>query len=158
MRLIFFFFISLFFVEFPTTSVASRPATKAIFYRKSIVLDSSFKLERAEKSIILFKDSVQTENEIFPEKPKKNGLAMIIIGIFLALLGAVFGVGLLLTFLLGFSIGSVFYFRDIYAIAGVMLGGLIIFGIGIYIISRGKERWQAYKRYRKEIKKVKKTQ
>jgi hypothetical protein len=38
-----------------------------------------------------------------------------------------------------------------------MLGGLIIFGLGVYMISRGRERWKAYKRYKKALKKIKNT-
>lgn len=152
-----FFSISLFFTGFSTILVASRPAAKIIYHseKKPSLVEDEIKDEIRREKVHL-KDSIQTKIETLPEKPKKNGLGMIIWGGFLTLLGSVFGVGLLLTFLLGFSIGSGFYFRDIYAIAGVMLGGLITFGVGIYMISRGRERWRAYKRYKKALRKMRK--
>ena len=152
--ILFFFSVSLFFTEFSLV-LASRPATKTIDLKiaHSVLLQG-----KIETKIISASDSIPTKIEIIPEKPTKNGLGMIIWGSFLTFLGVVFGVALLLTFLLGFSIGSAFYFRDIYAIAGVMLGGLITFGVGIYMIARGKERWKAYKEYKKAVKKMRKTQ
>jgi hypothetical protein len=152
----FLFSISLFFIGFSTVLGASRPATKTDSYPKNRVSDSVSITKNIEKTTFFLNDSIQTKTEILPEKPKKNGLGMIIWGVLLTILGTVFGVALLLTFLLGFSIGSAFYFRDIYAIAGVMLGGLITFGVGIYMISRGRERWRAYKRYKKALKKMRK--
>ncbi len=145
------FSISLFFTCISSDLVASRPATK------NIVFDSILN-EKIDKNITFLSDSTQKKVEILPEKPKKKGLGMIIGGAFLTLLGAILGIGLLVIFLLGFSIGSGFYFRDIYAIAGVMLGGLITFGVGIYMISRGVERWRAYKKYKKALRKMKKAQ
>ncbi|WP_375562608.1 hypothetical protein ACE193_08690 [Bernardetia sp. OM2101] len=155
-----FFSISLFFTGFSAVLVASRPATKTTYHSKkakasSVEEEDKTKNEIKKKTIHL-RDSIQTKVEPLPEKPKKNGLGMMIWGSLLTLLGIIFGVGLLLIFLLGFSIGSGFYFRDIYAIAGVMLGGLITFGVGIYMISRGRERWRTYKRYRKALKKMRK--
>lgn len=149
------FSISLFSVGFSTVLMASRPAIKTVFYLKSTISDS---VSTTKQEIIFLNDSIQTKIEELPEKPKKNGLGMIIWGILFTFLGTIFGVALLLTFLLGFSIGSAFYFRDIYTIAGIMLTGLITFGVGIYMISRGRERWRAYRRYKRAIKKIKKAQ
>ena len=149
------FSISLFSVGFSTVLMASRPAIKTVFYLKSTISDS---VSTTKQEIIFLNDSIQTKIEELPEKPKKNGLGMIIWGILFTFLGTIFGVALLLTFLLGFSIGSAFYFRDIYTIAGIMLTGLITFGVGIYMISRGTERWRAYRRYKRAIKKIKKAQ
>ncbi len=151
------FIIILFFIGFSTILEASRPASKINSYQeKQITQNYSSKSIRLEKRF--YSDSTQqTKIEILPEKPKKNGLGMIIWGSFLALLGVIFGIGLLLIFLLGFTIGSGFYFKDIYAIAGVMLTGLIIFGIGIYMITRGIERWKIYKRYKKALKNIQKN-
>ncbi|WP_338814444.1 hypothetical protein V9L05_03855 [Bernardetia sp. Wsw4-3y2] len=156
----FIFSISFFFTGFFMVLVASRPALKTDYYsemKKSSLSEDKIKRKIENKNISL-RDSVETKVEVLPEKPKKNGLGMIIWGSFLNILGILFGVTLLLTFLLGFSIGSGFYFKDIYATAGVMLAGLITFGVGIYMISRGRERWKAYKRYKKAIKKMKKAQ
>lgn len=144
-------FVYLFFSGFSTVLVASRPATKIIYSTKN---ENTVLVK--EKEIVFLSDSIQTQIEKLPPKPKKNGLGMIIGGFFLTLLGLIFGIGLLLIFLLGFSIGSGFYFKDIYAIAGVMLGGLITFGVGIYMISRGRERWKEYKKYKKALKRIKK--
>jgi hypothetical protein len=163
-----------FFTSFSSVLMASRPATKTIYDSKNktqivskVKSNNNLSVPNVVNSQFttynlpfFISDSVQTKTETLPEKPKKNGLGMIIGGVFLTFLGIVFGVVLLLTFLLGFSIftiGSGFYFRDIYAIAGVMLGGLIIFGLGVYMISRGRERWKAYKRYKKALKKIKNT-
>jgi hypothetical protein len=157
------FSVYLFFIGFSAVLMASRPATKVIFQSKKtdsnpiFLTDTINTTDKIETKIVSVSDSVQTKVETLPEKPKKNGLGMIIWGSFLTLLGVVFGVALLLTFLLGFSIGSGFYFRDIYATAGVMLGGLITFGVGIYMISRGSERWRAYREYRKALRKMKKA-
>lgn len=151
-----FFSIYLFFTGFSSVLMASRPATKIIYSTKNenpILIK-----DKIENEIIFISDSIQTQIEKLPEKPKKNGLGMIIGGLFLALLGFVFGIGLLLIFLLGFTIGSGFYFKDIYAIAGVMLSGLVIFGLGVYMISRGRERWKEYKRYKKELKRIQKAE
>jgi len=148
------FSIYLFFTGFSTVLVASHPATKVIYHSENSILVK----DKIEKKTIFLSDSIQTKIENFPQKPKKNGLGMIIGGFFLTLLGIIFGIGLLLIFLLGFTIGSGFYFRDIYAIAGVMLGGLVTFGVGIYMISRGRERWKEYKRYKKEVKRIQKAQ
>ncbi|AFM03181.1 hypothetical protein Fleli_0721 [Bernardetia litoralis DSM 6794] len=146
--------IYLFFSCFSSVLEASRPANKnSQFYsetKKSVLAEDKIETK------IIFSDSVQTKTRPLHPKPEKNGLGMMIWGGFLTFLGAAFGVGLLLTFLLGFSIGSGFYFKDIYAIAGVMLGGLITFGVGIYMISRGRERWRAYKRYKKALRKMRK--
>lgn len=159
----FIFLIYLFFAGFSTDLLASRPAAKSSVYAKTIALDSvSLTIrknitKKIAPTTIYLSDSIPSETEPLPEKPKKTGLGMIIWGGLFTLLGFVFGIGLLLTFLLGFSIGSGFYFRDIYATAGVMLGGLVVFGVGIYMISRGREHWRAYKRYRKALKKMRKN-
>lgn len=150
------FSIFLFSGGFFISLEASRPATKSVFYQKNNFSDSVSTNEKIEKKVFFLSDSVQTQTETLPEKPEKNGLGMMIWGGFLTFLGVVFGVAILLTFLLGFTIGSGFYFKDIYAIAGIMLTGLVIFGVGIYMISRGRERWQEYKKYKKAIKKMRK--
>ncbi len=152
----FFFTIHFFFVGFSSVLMASRPAAETTHFSKKIISDSVFISEKIEQNTVFLDDSIQNKEERIPEKPKKNGLGMMIGGAFLTLLGIVFGVALLLTFLLGFTIGSAFYFRDIYTIAGIMLAGLVIFGVGIFMITRGRERWRAYKRYKKAIKKIKK--
>lgn len=166
MKLFFYFFFSiiLFFIgfsfEFSSSLMASRPATKTVYDSKNTTSNAVFLDKRIETKTISVSDSIQTKVQTLPEKPKKSGLGMIIGGSFLSFLGIIFGVVLLLTFLLGFSIftiGSGFYFKDIYAIAGVMLGGLIIFGLGVYMISRGRERWKAYKKYKKAIREMQKA-
>lgn len=154
MKLFFIFFLFiLLFTGFSPVLVASRPAVKAISQPKS----PNSVLVKDKIKMLSLSDSIQTITETLPEKPKKNGLGMIVWGGFLTFLGIIFGVGLLLIFLLGFSIGSGFYFKDIYAIAGVMLSGLVTFGVGIYMISRGRERWKAYKKYKKALRKMKKA-
>lgn len=154
MKLFFIFFLFiLLFTEFSPVLVASRPAVKAISQPKN----TNSVLVKDKIKTLSLSDSIPTKVEILPKKPKKNGLGMIVWGGFLTFLGIIFGVGLLLIFLLGFSIGSGFYFKDIYAIAGVMLGGLVTFGVGIYMISRGRERWKAYKKYKKALRKLEKA-
>ncbi|WP_338762465.1 hypothetical protein WAF17_17685 [Bernardetia sp. ABR2-2B] len=160
MKSFYLFVVSLLFsfVGFSTVVEASRPASNKVHYSKSkdsIIAEAEIESEIKKKVVLM--DSVALKTETLPQKPKKRGLGMIIGGSFLLLLGIVFGIGLLLIFLLGFSIGSGFYFRDIYAIAGIMLGGLINFGVGIYMISRGRARWRAYKKYRKAVRKMKKN-
>ncbi|WP_291727811.1 hypothetical protein [Bernardetia sp.] len=136
--------IFLFFAGHITISEASQPSKKVDFYQNNIQKIDSDSTQKIIKN-----------NTRLPPKPKNNGFGMILRGVLLTMLGTVFGVGILLTFLFGFSVGSGFYFGDIYATAGIMLGGLVIFGLGIFMLSRGKERWKAYKRYRKALKKMK---
>ena len=142
----FYWFIFFFFIGYVGVSKASLPSKKIDFHQQI--------------SIKNYSDSTQTVKENttdLPPKPKKTGIGMIMGGILLTIFGTIFGIGLLLTFLLGLSIGSGFYFRDIYATAGVMIGGLTIFGLGIYLISRGKEHWKAYRKYRKALRKMRQS-
>ena len=88
-----------------------------------------------------------------PPRPK-TGIGLILTGFLLLIVGFVFGIGLLLFFLLGFSIGESFYFQDIYLTAGVMLTGLSIFGTAVFMMTRGIERWKIYRRYKKLKKKA----
>lgn len=133
----------LFFIGYISVSNASLPSKKVDFNQN--------KIQR------IYSDSTQKTVEItdLPPKPKKKGIGMILGGILLTIFGVIFGIALLLLFLFGFSIGSGFYFGDIYATAGIMLFGLVIFGLGIFMISRGKERWKAFKKYKKALRNMK---